>query len=117
MSAAQIRCVKRTNALRHGRVLIGLQPREAYGVRRLAGAFREKQMSLTPKAPASRRTPYKGPSVLAVRSNALALGVACLVLFAAMPSLAQSINLLQRYPTELVEGDAAPERARPWTFS
>jgi hypothetical protein len=35
--------------------------------------------------------------------------------FAAPPANGQSVDLLQRYPTKLIEGDT--DHARPWDFS
>ena len=40
---------------------------------------------------------------------------ACLL--AALPQRSGAIDLLERYPTSLTEGDSAPDQAREWTFA
>jgi hypothetical protein len=41
----------------------------------------------------------------------------CLLALSALPLSCQGIDLTERYPTTLTEGDASPNRARPWEFA
>ena len=39
------------------------------------------------------------------------------MVLAALAVQGQTVDLLQRYPTELTKGDTAPDRARAWEFT
>ncbi len=43
--------------------------------------------------------------------------LAHLLLLAALTAQGQSVNLLERYPTKLTEGDSQPDHARSWDFT
>ena len=48
------------------------------------------------------------------------LAVAIVIVLAEFPTplaRCQTVDLLERYPTQMMAGDAAPDRARPWGFS
>src|SRR5437764_7665539 len=53
----------------------------------------------------------------AMRGLILGLATGTLCGFSPNQARCQTVDLLLRYPARMIEGDTAPDRARPWTFS